>query len=71
MDPISAIANAVGQVFSGVVTMVEGRRESKYGRLPDWLSSRDFQRKDYSLELIIGGLLLTLIIVIIVMARSK
>jgi hypothetical protein len=71
MDPVSAIANAVGNIFGGVVALVEGRRDSKYGRLPDWMSPADFQRRDYTVEIIIGGMLLVLIIVIIGITRSK
>ena len=71
MEPVSAIANAVSDIFGGVVALIEGRRESKFGRLPDWLSPRDFQRRDYTVEIIIGAMLLVLIIVIIGITRAK
>ncbi|MCB0653950.1 MAG: hypothetical protein KDC85_21915 [Saprospiraceae bacterium] len=71
MEPVSAIANAVSNIFGGVVALIEGRRESKFGRLPDWLSPRDFQRRDYTVEIIIGAMLLVLIIVIIGITRAK
>lgn len=71
MEPVSAIAGAVSNIFGGVVALIEGRREQKYGRLPDWLSPRDFQRNDYTVEIIIGAMLLVLIIVIIGISRSK
>lgn len=71
MEPVSAIANAVSNIFGGVVALIEGRRQTKYGRLPDWLSPRDFQRRDYTVEIIIGAMLLVLIIAIIGISRSK
>ena len=71
MEPVSAIANAVSNIFGGVVALIEGRRESKFGRLPDWLSPRDFQRRDYTVEIIIGAMLLVLIIVIIGITKAK
>lgn len=71
MEPVSAIANAVSNIFGGVVALIEGRRESKFGRLPDWLSPRDFQRNDYTVDIIIGAMLLVLIIVIIGITRAK
>ncbi|MCB0653236.1 MAG: hypothetical protein KDC85_18325 [Saprospiraceae bacterium] len=71
MEPVSAIANAVSDIFGGVVALIEGRRESKFGRLPDWLSPRDFQRNDYTVDIIIGAMLLVLIIVIIGITRAK
>lgn len=71
MDPVTAIANAVSNIFGGVVNIVEGRRWAKYGRLPDWLSPREFQRQNYSSELIIGGLALALILVLVLISKAK
>ncbi|MEO0341155.1 MAG: hypothetical protein AAF242_18315, partial [Bacteroidota bacterium] len=61
MDPASAIIMAVLNAGTAVLDTVNAGRAAKYGRLPDWLSPRDFQKRDYTIELLIGGILLVLV----------
>lgn len=71
MDPVSAVVGAVGDIFGGVVALIEGRRESRYGRLPDWLSPRDFSRNNYSNEMLLGGLIIGLVVVLFLINKAK
>ena len=67
MDPVTAIANVIGQIFG----FFEGNQSRKYERLPDWISPKDFQKNDYTTEIIVGSMLLVLVIVIIGITRAK
>ncbi|MEO0338113.1 MAG: hypothetical protein AAF242_02760 [Bacteroidota bacterium] len=66
MDPVSAIITAVLSTTSSVLDTISTNRAAKYGRLPDWLSPRDFQKRDYTIELLIGGILFILVVIFIV-----
>ncbi len=69
---VAAILGAVTSIFGGAVSLAEGDRQKKYGRLQTWLSSRDFEvQKDYTSLVIIGGLLLVLIILIVSITKAK
>ena len=48
MDPVSAIVMATLSVGTSVIDLIAGNRAAKYGRLPDWLSPKDFQQKSYT-----------------------
>lgn len=68
----TAILGAVSSIFGGVVTLADGSKEKKYGRLPMWLSSRDFKvEKDYTSVAIIVGLLLVLIVLVVSISKAK
>lgn len=59
----------VGSVFD----FVSVDKQAKYGRLPDWMSPKDFQTKDRTADIILIGMfvvLLAVIIAIIVSARG-
>ena len=59
---------AVAELSSSVIGLIATSKEAKFGRLPDWLTAKDFQRKDYTLEIILGGLLLAFLVIIIATA---
>jgi hypothetical protein len=58
---ISAIANLGGSIINLSAT----NKAAKYDRLPDWLSPKDFQQKDYKMEIIFGVLALVFILLLI------
>ena len=64
MDPVSAIVMATLSVGTSVIDLIAGNRAAKYGRLPDWLSPKDFQQKSYTMEIIIIGLFVAIILVL-------
>ena len=65
-DPVSAIAIAIGSIFG---TIGAGRR-ARYERLPDWMQPKDFQRRDYTPEILIIGLSVAFIVTLVVVAKS-
>ncbi|PHN06166.1 hypothetical protein [Flavilitoribacter nigricans] len=65
MDPVSAIANAVGQVFGPIFS------RKRRGDVPDWLSPKDFQVEDNTPVIILGAGSLILIIIIIAIMFKK
>lgn len=69
MEPVSAIAGLLGDV----VNFFTASKQAKYGRLPDWLSPKDFQRQDRTADIILIGMLVVLlaIIIAIVFAARK
>lgn len=75
MDPASAIATAIGQATSSVFDFLTASKAAKYGRLPDWLSPKDFKDQDNRTQtIIIGGVVLlaaVIIAIIISVTRKK
>lgn len=67
----AAIISGVSTIFDGVVDLVGMNHDKRYGRLPDWLEIKDFQRKDYTVEIVIGAMALIMIIAIISISRAK
>ena len=59
-----AIIAAVGGIFSGITGLISGSREAKYSRLPDWLSPKDFQREDKTLDYLMIGMAIVMIVLI-------
>lgn len=62
------IVTAVGALGSAVLNFAAVSKEAKWGRLPDWLTAKDFQRKDYTIEIILGGLLAAFLVIVIATA---
>ena len=65
MDPVSAIAEAVGKITESVFTFLTVSKDAKYGRLPDWITPRDFQRKSNTANILLIGMFAAIIIIII------
>ena len=62
---MEAIVTAVGALGSSIVNLIAVSKEAKWGRLPDWLTAKDFQRKDYTIEIILGGLLIAFLVIVV------
>ena len=62
---MEAIVTAVGALGSSIVNLIAVSKEAKWGRLPDWLTAKDFQRKDYTIEVILAGLLISFLVIVI------
>lgn len=62
---MEAIVTAVGALGSSIVNLIAVSKEAKWGRLPDWLTAKDFQRKDYTIEIILAGLLISFLVIVI------
>lgn len=70
MDPVSAIVTAVAGLGTSIANLFTAGKNAKYGRLPDWLSPRDFQKNDRTLEIALAVIGVVLIVVIIAITRS-
>lgn len=68
MDPVTLILTTLFTAGSTIFGTISGNKAAKKQRLPDWLSPRDFQRKDYTLEIIIGGIALIIIVILAITA---
>lgn len=68
MEPISAAIMAALSAASSIFSSITRNKELRYSRLPDWLSPRDFQRRDYTIEIIIGAMALIIIIIVAITA---
>ena len=64
MDPVSAIVMATLSIGTSVIDLIAGNKAARYSRLPDWLSPKDFQQKSYTMEIIIIGLFVAIILVL-------
>jgi len=61
MDPASAIATGIGSIFD----FLSASKMAKYGRLPSWLSPKDFKDTDNRAKVaIIGGVVVVIAIII-------
>jgi branched-subunit amino acid ABC-type transport system permease component len=68
----TAIVGAVASIFGGTVKLVEGQRQKRYGRLQAWLSPRDFDvQRDSNGIFLIAFLLLVLLVLIVIISRTK
>lgn len=71
MDPVSAVAQGVGSIFDWLTA----GKMAKYGRLPDWLSPKDFNDQDKRTQtLIISGVVILIVIlgaIIFTITRKK
>ncbi len=70
MDPISSIANAVGNIFGPDSIFGAGRR-AQYENLPGWITPDQVRQTDNTpiIILIVGALIL--IIILLVILKSK
>lgn len=71
MDPISSIANALGNIFGPNSIFGAGRR-TEYDRLPPWLTPDQVRpATDYTPYVVLIGGLLLLLVLILVILKSK
>lgn len=68
MEPITAIIAGILSAGSAVLGSFQQNQANRYGRLPDWLSPREFQRRDYTIEIIIGAMALIIIVIVAITA---
>ena len=66
MEPVGAIADVIGSV----VDFFTVDKQARYGRLPDWLSPKDFQTRDRTADIILIGMFVVLLAVIIAIILS-
>lgn len=74
MDPITAIANAAGDLFQifGPDSIFGAGRRAEYDRLPGWLSPEQARPSvDYTPYLVLVSGLVLLIVLFIVILKSK
>ncbi len=74
MDPVSAIATAIGKSVESIFTFLTVSKDAKYGRLPEWLSPADFQNRSKTADILLIGMFVVIIVIIIgltVAARRK
>ena len=69
------IVTAISALGASVVNLLAAGKQAKYGRLPDWMTPKDFQRENYTMEIILSGLALAFLAIIIsaaiILARKK
>ena len=70
MDPISAVANALGNIFGPDSIFGAGKR-AQYENLPDWITPDQVRQTDYTPYVILIAGTLTLMIIMVVILRSK
>ena len=68
MDPISLIISGVLSAGSAILGSIQQGKANRYSRLPDWLSPRDFQRRDNTIEIIIGAMAIIIILIVVITA---
>ena len=66
MEPVGAVSNLIGSV----VDFFTVDKQARYGRLPDWLSPKDFQTRDRTADIILIGMFVVLLAVIIAIILS-
>ena len=74
LDPVSAVANAVGSVAdfaSNGIDLLFGGRRRREATLPDWLSPRDFQQQDNTPLFITLGLMVLVVVVLILITKKS
>ena len=70
---MEAILGAVSNIFGGIAGIVTADKQLKaarYAKLPPWLSARDFYEKDYTLTIIVGGMVAIAIVLVIALAKK-
>jgi hypothetical protein len=67
VDIVSSVLNAGAVIFGTINANKQGRNR----RLPDWLSPKDFQRKDYTFEIIIGVIVIIILTLMTVIALKR
>lgn len=70
MDPISSIANAVGNIFGPDSIFGAGRR-AQYDNLPGWITPDQVRQTDYTPYVILIAGTFLLIIILVVILKSK
>ena len=65
---MEVIVTAIGALGSSIINLIASSKQAKYGRLPDWMTPKDFQRENYTMEIILGGMGLALLAIIIAIA---
>lgn len=62
---MEVIVTAVAELGSAVLGLITEAKKAKFGRLPDWLTAADFQRKDNTLDIIFYGLIASFLLIVI------
>ena len=63
---MEVIVAALGEIIGAVGNIIAGSpRRRQYDRLPDWISPKDFQRQDKTLQYILLGMLAVLLVLTI------
>ena len=60
----AAIAGAIGGLFN----FLSITQRNKHGNLPDPINPTDFQRRSYTIELLIGGIVVIILVIVIAVA---
>jgi hypothetical protein len=73
MDPITAIANAAGDLFAifGPDSIFGAGKRAQYENLPDWITPDQVRQTDYTPYVILIAGTLILMIIMVVILRSK
>lgn len=61
---MEVIVSAIASLGSAALNFGAASKEAKWGRLPDWLTAKDFQEDDYTIEIIFGAMALVFIILL-------
>ena len=64
MEPVSAAIMGTLAAGAQIFQTISARKAKR----PDWLSPADFQSKDYTVPIIIGGMVMVLLIVLAITA---
>ena len=67
MEPVSAIIAAVLSAGATIFSKTGSKKE----RLPDWLSPKDFQQRDRTVQYIILAIAIALIAIVLLVVLKK
>ena len=70
MDPVTAVSQGVNSIF----TFLNAGKSAKYGRLPQYQNVSDYNRKNQTVNAILIGLTVMVVLVIvgvIIVSRKK
>lgn len=67
------IVQAISSIFSGVAGIVTADKQikaTKYAKVPQWLSGRDFYESDNTLSIVIIGMVAITLVLVIALAKK-
>lgn len=73
MDPVTAIAQAAGSLFDFygiVINAATFKNKAKWASMPDYTDPADYQRKDYTIEIIIVMMVLAFTVMAFVLRKK-
>lgn len=73
MDPITAIANAAGDLFVmfGPGSIFGAGRRAQRDRLPDWQNPANYRNQNNTASLIIAGGVVVLLVILLLIAKNR